>query len=363
MGTIITIILIIVAASSVYMVACISRFKFMLTLAGKRKWVGWLASAGLILLCLLVLSVIFSTVNALVIFLHLVAFFLIVGGILRLVGHFMKKKFNPNLQGLLAVAFAAIYLFIGWISLHHVWQADYNLTTDKDVNLKVAMIADSHLGTSFDGAGFAKHMETIQKQQPDFLVIAGDFVDDSTKREDMIAACEALGKMNLKYGVFYVYGNHDRGYFNGRDFSAEDMEAEFAKNGIRVLKDDVILVDDSFYLVGRKDRSMRERKEIAELLENADTSKYIIVADHQPADYENQADSPADLVLSGHTHGGWMFPVNIISNLLNIDDKTYGHETINGTDFIVTSGISDWELKFRTGTRSEYVIVNIKDQP
>ncbi len=341
------------------MTACIARFRGIQRLAGDRKWLKIIISAAVLVIFFVLGAYAFSPVNAVIILLHVVAFFLLFGGIMRLIKRLFGKQFKVNLQGWSAIFCSVIYLTIGWFLLHNVWQTDYSLTTEKEIDVKIALIADSHLGTSFDGAGFERHMDTIAAQDPDMLVIAGDFVDDSSKKEDLIIACKALGKLNMRFGVWYVYGNHDRGYFAGRDFTAGEMEAELKKNGVHILKDEWELVNDSFYIVGRKDRSMRERLEISELLAGLDTSKYIIVVDHQPNDYENEAASPADLVLSGHTHGGWLFPVNYISGWLGIDDKTYGHEQRNKTDFIVTSGISDWELKFKTGTKSEYAMIRI----
>ena len=98
-----------------------------------------------------------------------------------------------------------------------------------------------------------------------------------------------------------------------------------------------------------------------ELLEGLDTDRYTVVLDHQPHDYANQEKSGVDLVLSGHTHGGWLFPVNALPELTGTDDKVYGHEKRANTDFIVTSGISEWALKFKTGTVSEYVVIDITD--
>ncbi len=118
-------------------------------------------------------------------------------------------------------------------------------------------------------------------------------------------------------------------------------------------------MDDSFYVVGRKVSSFGERKPINELLKEIDTSKYIIVIDHIPDDYENEADSAADLVLSGHTHGGQLVPITYVSEWFGINDRVYGHERRNETDFIVTSGISDWEIQFKTGTKSEYVMLDV----
>ncbi len=82
--------------------------------------------------------------------------------------------------------------------------------------------------------------------------------------------------------------------------------------------------------------------------------------DHQPNDYDNEAESGADLVLSGHTHGGQLFPLGLFGVLLGSNDKTYGIETRDNTTFIVNSGISDWAIKFKTGTKSEYGVITIK---
>ncbi len=359
MGLIISVLFIaLTLAGTVYLTACIGRFNGIKTLGGNKKWLKYLISFLLLVLCFAACAYMLSFVNAVIILLYEILFFLLFGGIMRIVNRVFKIRSKVNWQGWLSIACSVVYFAVGWFLLHHVWQKEYNLETDKDVSLKIALIADSHLGTSFDGAGFAEHLKTIEAQEPDLLIIAGDMVDDSSKKEDLITACKALNNLNLKYGVWFSYGNHDRGYYNNRDFSEEDLEKALSDNGINILEDEYRLVDNSFYIVGRKDSSMRDRQDISTLLEGADTSKYMIVIDHQPNDYENEAASPADLVLSGHTHGGQLFPVTYVGEWLGINDKTYGHENRNGTDFIVTSGISDWEIKFKTGTKSEYVIIN-----
>lgn len=81
-------------------------------------------------------------------------------------------------------------------------------------------------------------------------------------------------------------------------------------------------------------------------------------------DYEALKDANMDLVLFGHTHGGQLFPLMTIKNHSNIaeDDRVYGYEKRENTNFIVTSGISDWAIKFKTGCKSEYLIINIDGQ-
>ena len=84
-----------------------------------------------------------------------------------------------------------------------------------------------------------------------------------------------------------------------------------------------------------------------------------LMADYARMQALNEAASAADLVVSGHTHGGQLFPATYVGEWFGINDRTYGHENRNGTDFIVTSGISDWEIQFKTGTKSEYVMIDV----
>ena len=204
----------------------------------------------------------------------------------------------------------------------------------------------------------------MQKLNPDVVLITGDFVDDDTSKEDMIKACKALGTLNTKYGVYFAFGNHDKGYYppENRGYDGNDLINELEKNGVTVLQDESVLVDNRFYIVGRQDRSEVEkggtRSDMSTLVKNLDSSKYIIVMD-QPNDYNNELNANVDLVLSGHTHGGQLLPINKIGQWIGANDKTYGIEKRNNTNFIVTSGISDWAVKFKTGCKSEYVVVDI----
>ena len=229
------------------------------------------------------------------------------------------------------------------------------------------MFSDSHIGTTFHGEGFVQHVKEIEAQNPDVLLIAGDFVDDDTTKEDMIRCCEALGEIKTTYGVYYVFGNHDKGYYppEYRGYDGNDLVAELEKNGVHVMQDDTELIDDRFYVIGRQDKSAEYsggRKAMDELVRGLDPDKFSIVLDHQPQDYAAQAEAGVDLVLSGHTHGGQLFPLMTIENHTRItpDDRVYGYEKRDNTNFIVTSGISDWAIKFKTGCRSEYVIVEIE---
>ena len=212
---------------------------------------------------------------------------------------------------LLALLLTAAYLCTAWAMAFHVRQVDYTITTQKPVgSLRVALIADSHIGTTFSGTEFAEQLQRIEAQNPDVLVIAGDYVDESTSRKDMEDACRALGQMHTTYGIYYVLGNHDWGYYtNRRDFSGEDLVAALEENGVTVLQDEAAVIDDRFTILGRKDASQelytgQPRETMEALMKKAEGGTYTIVLDHQPRDYDAQAAAGADLVLSGHTHGG-----------------------------------------------------------
>ena len=283
------------------------------------------------------------------------------------IGHI---AFEHYYAGWIALLVSIISLSVGWYLDHNVWQTNYELKTSKNMpNLRVAMFADSHIGTTFDSNGFAKHLKVIQAQNPDILLIAGDYVDDGTTKEQMINATLALGKIKTKYGIYYVSGNHDKGYYGAarRGFSEDDLFDKLKENGIIILQDESILVNNLFYIIGRKDYSVqheqgRHRQSIEELTKDLNKSKYMIVLDHQPVEYNKDVDAGVDLVLNGHTHGGQLFPFNQIGKWIKANDLVYGHEKRKNTDFIVTSGISDWAIKFKTGTKSEFVIINIKQE-
>lgn len=320
-----------------------------------------LGFTGIIALCI-------DFINALVCVLCLAMIWGVSDFVFWLIAKFANITFEHYYSGWTAIVISVLSLSIGWYLNHHIWQTDYELTTNKDVGeFKIAMFADSHIGTTFNADEFAKYLKNIEAQNPDIVVVVGDYVDDDTSKEEMIKASKAFGEMKTKHGVYFVSGNHDKGYYGvaHRGFSEQDLTDELQKDGVVVLRDETVLIDNSFYIIGRKDFSeVKEQRgsrlSMEELTANLDKNKYLIVLDHQPTDYENQAKSEVDLVLNGHTHGGQLFPFNQVGKWIKANDLVYGHEKRNKTDFIVTSGISDWAIKFKTGTKSEYVIINIK---
>lgn len=356
------------AMSLVYLSWRVGKFNFVRVIAGnkrrKRIFLGVFIVFGLFFL----ISIWLDLINAIV----CAVYFAMIWGACDIVFTVMEKwrakSFKAYYAGGWAFFLAVAALTCGWYLNHNVWQTTYELISAKNVKLvKIALFADSHLGTTFKAEGFAKHIAAIQAQNPDMLIVAGDFVDDGTSKKDMIEASKILGNVKTKYGVYFVFGNHDKGYYGSayRGFSSKDLVDELEKNGVVVLRDEAQLVDDAFYVIGRRDLSeVKEkngsRQSMEQIVSGIDKNKYLIVVDHQPADYNNQTKSEVDLVLSGHTHGGQLFPFNQVGKWIGANDMVYGHEKRRNTDFIVTSGLSDWAIKFKTGTKSEFVIINVQ---
>ena len=354
------------AGAALYLMARVWRLGW---LKGIKKTWARLIGAAVVLLPAAALSFLWSPLNMVVCVLHLALFLLAADGISALARRLRRRDFRRDWAGLAALLLCAAWLTSGWVNANHVWRTQYTIETDKPVgSLRVALLSDSHMGTTFHADGFAGHLADVQAQEPDVAVFVGDFTDESTTREDMAAAAKALGALKTPCGVYFVFGNHDKNNYEGegRAYTGEELAAELTKNGVVVLEDEIVPIRGGFCLIGRQDASEETenrggRASMAELTRNPDENKFSIVLDHQPRDYANQAASGVDLVLSGHTHGGQMIPLVQLIRWFHLgDDNVYGLQRRGNTDFIVSSGISDWELLFKTGCRSEYVIIDIQ---
>ena len=349
-------------AGAVYLVFRFHKFSLIQKLSKRSKPLSW--AAALLPVILIGCFYFVNLTTLIVVMLHLVVGFAVCGLVGYVVGRIRKKKVSRDLTGIAAVALTVVYLGIGWFSAYHIFETDYTFYTQKAVDgeLRIAVIADSHLGITIDGKRFGRQLKRIESEEPDLLVIAGDFVDDDSKSEDMIEACRALGEFRSELGVYFIYGNHDNGYFDYRNFSGQELRSELEKNGVVILEDSGVDLGGGYFLLGRNDRSMPGRASMDVLTNGIDRSEYVILLDHQPNDYAAEAEAGVDLVISGHTHGGHIFPAGQIGLLTGANDRRYGTEVRDNTTFVVTSGVSGWAIPFKTGTFSEYVIIDVKPE-
>lgn len=301
-----------------------------------------------------------------VIIIHLAFMFFIcriIGALIKKVFKFETKRF---VAGIMAIVLTTGYFVYGWKVAHNVVETDYVVKSDKldagDI-LRIVQITDSHVGTTFSGKEFEKYIDEISACLPDVIVFTGDFVDGSTTYEDMVDACESLGKAKSKYGTYFIFGNHDLDVYGGeRYYTDEQLYDELKKNNINILEDENVLIDDKFYICGRQDATVEDRKSTEDLLSEVDKSKFTLLLDHQPVEYKEAEENGADMLLSGHTHGGQLYPLAYINTAISRNDMVYGFEQKGNTSFIVSSGISEWGFGFRTGCKSEYVVIDVEGE-
>ena len=180
-----------------------------------------------------------------------------------------------------------------------------------------------------------------------------------------------LKSIKSKYGTYAVFGNHDVKEKLFAGFSISSGKKAFRDNrmntmlkdaGIKILDDEVEQIED-FYIIGRKDYSKAgdgtsNRLSIDKLVKDVDTSKFVIVLEHEPRDLGNISKKNIDLHVAGHTHAGQFFPLTVGTSI--IWDNDYGYKKYNNMNSIVTSGVGVYGPNMRVGTDSEVVIINVK---
>ncbi|WP_055108080.1 metallophosphoesterase [Paenibacillus ihumii] len=218
--------------------------------------------------------------------------------------------------------------------------------------LNIVMAADMHFGQLSGRQHAVRLVERINALKPDIVLFPGDIVDDDLRPYEEKGIDDILSGISARYGVYAVLGNHDR--CQGQmDHFIDVLE----QGNMTILYDEAVTIDDSFILIGRKDRIDRERAPLSELVAGLDASKPLILLDHQPYDLDIAEQQGIDLMLSGHTHRGQIAPAHLITGLLFEND--WGYLQKGSLHSIVTSGFGFWGPPIRMGSRSEIVQIQV----
>lgn len=289
----------------------------------------------------------------------------VVSLILEVIYFFVKRyKIGQYLipTGLLCVIIVSCVLGYGYYNMHHIKEKKYVIESDKIDDLKIAVIADLHMGLSMDEDDLKKLCDEINEKKADMVVLDGDIFDEYTTYQQMKDSCQILGALYHTKGIYYVYGNHDSNlYTTSPQYQTQDIKEEFEKNGVVVLDDEIKTVDD-VTIIGRGDARFYNdgsRLVMEELYQKVTSGQYVIVLDHQPLDLELNESLGCDLQISGHTHGGQLFPQGIVQSLIS-DTLVYGKRQINDFTAITTSGVAGWKYPIKTGAPCEYLIIEVK---
>lgn len=293
-----------------------------------------------------------------IVFLYLFISFLVVD-LLRLVNHIVH--FAPAGMATIRLwAFAgtllitSIALIVGNYKFNHPVIVRLNVASEKpsqNKTLKIVAASDIHLGTSIDKKRLQYYIKLINEQQPDIVLLAGDITDRSIIPVINQNMDEELRTIKASMGVYAINGNHEH-YAETPGATAEYLK----KAGIKVLRDEVSLVDSSFYVIGREDRTNDKRKNLSQLVRNLDEKLPRILLDHQPYKLEEAENNGIDIQISGHTHNGQFFPGNLF--VKRMYEMGHGYLRKGNTHYYISSGLGIWGPQYRIGTQSELIVIN-----
>lgn len=302
------------------------------------------------------------------ILIYLVLFFLL-ADLLILIGSILKiiptpiPQSIPFFASLTAILLTVSFISYGIYNANQIKHVSYDVQTKETTlldGMKIILISDLHLGAVNSEKRLESIVEKINKLEPDLVCIAGDiFNDDYNALKDPERAIHLLKSITATYGVYGSLGNHD----GGKTF--DDMITFLERSNIKLLNDVHEIIDERLVLFGRVDPSPiggfggMKRKDVTEDIASLDASMPIVVMDHTPSNLEQYGEE-VDLVLSGHTHRGQIFPGNLITNA--VFEVDYGHyqKDVDSPHVIVTSGVGTWGMPMRVGSNNEIVSIYLK---
>jgi predicted MPP superfamily phosphohydrolase len=279
--------------------------------------------------------------------------------IVRLVNRFfpfLPKFFavNPQTTGLYVffsvVGIVAVILVSGIIRFNNPSVVRPDFKTDKRINSvpKIVVASDLHLGYTTGNNKLNDFVEFINSQSPDIVLLCGDIFDRSVRPVESKNMLAKLKEIKASKGIYAVSGNHE--YYGNREKAFRYLSETFV-----LLRDSVAQPTEDIYIVGRDDRTNKNRKPLKELMQGIDHNKLIILLDHQPQHLEEAQEAGVDFQFSGHTHDGQVFPISLIASKLY--EKSYGYLQKGNTQYYITSGLGLWGAHLRIGTRSEIVVL------
>jgi predicted MPP superfamily phosphohydrolase len=278
-----------------------------------------------------------------------------------------KKSANINLYTAAAVVCLCVLVTIyGVFHAHSIKTVNYNITLQgTGTDIRIVLISDLHIGSTVKKSWVKRIVEKANNAQGDIVFIAGDIFDGNLDIvKDIQGVISNLKTFNAPLGVYAVLGNHD---VDRQSFSGGRTEriAQIMKEAdIVLLQDEMCEIREGLFLAGRKDARPigmnAERKTALELLSGIDGT--IIVLDHQPTQFPQLQDAGADLVFSGHTHNGQLFPANLLTKIIfkKAGSVSYGYWQGKTMQGVVTSGAGVWGPPLRVGTNSEITVINLK---
>ena len=273
--------------------------------------------------------------------------------------YFIRKRVGVKLLGYLALSFYAIIFILGTFNAWSPVVKYYDITIQKETereDLTILMASDFHLNNLIKNNHLQRFVDINKAINPDIVLLPGDIIDNAVGPYLHHQLGDIMKEIQAPMGVYATMGNHEN-YGNDIPVIIEELK----KAGITVLEDETRLINDEFYLVGRKDFQDSNRAPLEELIQDIDQEKPIFLLEHQPVQLDIAEQNGIDLMVSGHTHRGQLFPGNLLTE--KIFENAYGHLQKNNLHSIVSSGFGFWGPPLRIGSRSEVVVLHVHFEP
>ena len=248
------------------------------------------------------------------------------------------------------LAVIAVILTAGGIHYKHKYREELTIRTEKTLEkpLTIVFASDLHIGYSNRKAELGRWIDLINAEKPDLVLFGGDIMDIQLR--PLVEGNFAEEFQRLTAPAFSVLGNHE--YIGGE----ADAERFLKDAGIGLLRDSVARLE-GITIIGRDDRSNADRKPLGELADSL--QGFSILLDHQPYHLEEAEVAGIDFQFSGHTHRGQVWPLSWLTDAMY--EKSWGYHRRGDTQYYVSSGLGIWGPKIRIGTRSEYLVLHIKN--
>ncbi|MGW6395724.1 metallophosphoesterase [Streptomyces sp. NPDC055103] len=217
---------------------------------------------------------------------------------------------------------------------------------------RIAVVSDIHLGPILGRAHSRRIVDTINSTQPDLIAIVGDLVDGTV--ENLGPAAEPLADLRARHGSFFVTGNHE--YFSGADAWVDHVR----ELGLRPLRNERVEIAGGFDLAGVDDvagESEGQGPDFGRAFGDRDRARAAVLLAHQPIVIHDAVRHGVDLQLSGHTHGGQLWPGGYLAELAN--PTVAGLEQYGDTQLYVSRGAGAWGPPVRVGAPSDITLVEL----
>ena len=257
-------------------------------------------------------------------------------------------------------ATTAVIVLAGYVNALYPKVSKVSIATDKSLNgnsmLKIAAASDIHLGTIISNGRLERFVQMMNEQKPDIILLAGDIFDEDLGPVIQNNMGDQLKQLSAPLGVYAITGNHE--YIGGAEAAIKYLE----DHGITVIRDSVVTPQGLLNVVGRDDRqakmmSGKMRKPLKLLVENIDNKLFTVMLDHQPYHLSQAVENGIDLQISGHTHHGQLFPLNLITKAMF--EVSRGYKQIENSHFYVSTGFGTWGPPVRVGNRPEIVVIEV----